>query len=78
MKRILIIDDEEPIRSTVGLILQAAGYNTLEADSGETGLALAREHLPDLTFCDVNMPKMDGQAVVRAFRTDPDLSTRQM
>jgi CheY-like chemotaxis protein len=78
MKRILIIDDEEPIRSTVGLILQAAGYNTLEADSGETGLALAREHLPDLTFCDVNMPKMDGQAVVRAFRTDPDLSTRQI
>lgn len=78
MKRILIIDDEEPIRSTLGMILQAGGYETLEADSGESGLALAREHLPDLTFCDVNMPKMDGRAVVRAYRADPDLTTRQI
>ena len=78
MKRILIIDDEEAIRSTLGMILQAEGYETLEADSGESGLALAREHLPDLTFCDVNMPKMDGQAVVQAYRADPDLATRQI
>lgn len=78
MKRILVIDDEEAIRSTLGMILQAGGYETLEADGGESGLALAREHLPDLTFCDVNMPKMDGQAVVRAFRADPDLATRQI
>jgi signal transduction histidine kinase len=78
MKRILIIDDEEPIRSTLSMILQTKGYETLEADSGESGLALAREHLPDLTFCDVNMPKMDGQAVVRAYRSDPDLLTRQI
>lgn len=78
MKRVLIIDDEEPIRSTMAMILQAAGYETLEADGGAAGLALAREHLPDLTFCDINMPNMDGRAVVEAFRKDPDLVTRQI
>jgi two-component system sensor histidine kinase/response regulator len=78
MKRVLIIDDEEPIRSTMAMILQTAGYETLEAEGGASGLALAREHLPDLTFCDINMPGMDGRAVVEAFRKDPDLATRQI
>ncbi len=78
MKRILIIDDEAPLRDTLALVLQTAGYETLTAESGEAGLALARAHLPDLTFCDVNMPVMDGKAVVRAFRHDPDLATRQI
>lgn len=76
MKRILIIDDEEPMRMTIAMTLQAAGYETLQAESGTPGLALARDQLPDLTICDVNMPEMDGTAVLRAFRADPDLASR--
>ncbi len=76
MKRILIIDDEEPMRMTIAMTLEAAGYETLQAVSGAPGLALAREQLPDLTICDVNMPEMDGTAVLRAFRADPDLASR--
>jgi signal transduction histidine kinase len=76
MKRILIIDDEEPMRMTVKMILESSGYEVLQADSGKQGLLLAREHLPDLTLCDVNMPEMDGTAVLKAFRADPDLAER--
>lgn len=76
MKRILIIDDEEPMRMTVKMILESAGYEILEADSGRQGLLLAREHLPDLTLCDVNMPGMDGTGVLQSFRADPDLANR--
>jgi signal transduction histidine kinase len=76
MKRILIIDDEEPMRMTIAMTLEAAGYETLQAESGAPGLALAREQLPDLTICDVNMPNMDGTAVLKAFRGDPDLASR--
>jgi len=39
MKRVLIIDDGEPIRSKMALILQTAGFETLEAEGGATGLA---------------------------------------
>lgn len=76
MKRILIIDDEEPMRATIKMVLESSGYETLEADSGERGLAMAREQLPDLILCDVNMPRMDGTAVLKIFRADPDLATR--
>jgi signal transduction histidine kinase len=76
MKRILIIDDEAAMRQTIGMIVESAGHEVLQADSGEKGLLLAREHLPDLTLCDVNMPGMDGTAVLQAFRADPDLAGR--
>jgi two-component system sensor histidine kinase/response regulator len=76
MKRILIIDDDEPMRATIKMILESVGYETLQADSGEQGLLLAREQLPDLTLCDVNMPGMDGTAVLQTFRADPDLASR--
>lgn len=78
MKRILIIDDEPQLRSLMSRILNSAGYETLEAGTGEAGLVLARENLPDLTFCDVQMPGIDGHRVVQAFRDDPDLAGRQI
>lgn len=78
MNRILIIDDEPQLRALMTRILSGAGYSTLEAATGEAGLAMAREHLPELTFCDVHMPGLDGHGVVQAFRDDPDLAHRQI
>jgi DNA-binding response OmpR family regulator len=57
---ILIVDDEELVASTLGLILQSQGYSVAVAFSGEQALKLAEERLPDMLISDVIMPGMDG------------------
>jgi signal transduction histidine kinase len=78
MKTILLIDDEESIRSVFGLALRHHGYRVIEAGSGDTGIELARKHLPDLILTDISMPGADGQAVLEQIRQDPELSTKQV
>ena len=77
MKTVLVVDDEQPILQTYGLALEAQGYNVLAAASGAEGIDLARRYLPDLILCDINMPGMDGRAVLEAVREDPDLGAKQ-
>ncbi|MBP7949086.1 MAG: response regulator transcription factor [Verrucomicrobiales bacterium] len=73
-KRILIIEDQAPMRRNVALMLQLEGFEVLTAENGRTGLALAREHRPDLVLCDVMMPEMDGYSVVQALRAQKDFA----
>ncbi len=68
---ILVIDDEEDIRSTLAEILEDEGYAVLTAAGGEEGLRLAREHLPDLVLSDVRMEGMDGMELVRRLAEEP-------
>lgn len=77
MKTVLVVDDEQPILQTYGLALEAQGYHVVTAASGAEGVELARRYLPDLILCDINMPGMDGRAVLKAVREDPDLGTKQ-
>lgn len=77
MKTILVVDDEQPILQTYGMALADQGYHVLTAASGAEALELARTYLPDLILCDINMPGMDGRAVLKAVREDPDLSAKQ-
>jgi two-component system, sensor histidine kinase and response regulator len=77
MKTILVIDDELPILEMYGIALADQGYRVITAASGAEGIELARRHLPDLILCDINMPGMDGRAVLQAVREDPDLGARQ-
>jgi diguanylate cyclase (GGDEF)-like protein len=72
--KILIVDDDRAIRSDTRRTLNAAGYETLEAQDGEEALRAVREHNPDLMLLDVNMPKMDGFAVCRRVKADPALA----
>jgi len=58
--KILVIDDDAGLRKSLSLILGDAGYDVLQAEDGESGLAAAFELRPDLILCDVRMPKMDG------------------
>lgn len=58
--RVLLIDDEEPLLMGLAEIMKRAGYNILTARDGQTGLSLARQHLPDLIICDVMMPAPNG------------------
>ena len=61
-----------------GLALRKNGYHVIEADSGVTGLAMARQHLPDLIISDINMPGGDGPTLLRDIRRDPELKSKQV
>jgi signal transduction histidine kinase len=78
MKTILLIDDSVLLRMSFGNALREAGYKVIEADSGVKGLALARQHLPDLILSDVQMPGGDGSTLLRDIRNDPELRARQV
>jgi CheY-like chemotaxis protein len=68
--RVLIIDDEEPIRLVVSSVLEYEGYAVDAAANGEA-LRLAAAHPPDLVLLDIMMPIMDGPEVRRRLRQDP-------
>ena len=69
---ILVVDDEEMIRSVLRLTLVHAGYDVTEAENGEDALSKVEEESPDLILLDVMMPGMDGFAVCERLRQRPD------
>jgi CheY-like chemotaxis protein len=71
MALIVAIDDDEAIRTLIAAALRVEGYEVLEADNGADGLALVRNTAPDLVVSDVNMPVMNGFAMLQALRADP-------
>lgn len=68
MKNVLLIDDDDSIRSLIKDLLEASGFRVLTAEDGRVGLELALKHLPDLILCDVQMPEMDGYTVLASLR----------
>jgi DNA-binding response OmpR family regulator len=60
LDRILIIEDEEPIRELIKLNLQLAGYETIEAEDGEEGLKHIKNEDVNLIVLDIMLPKLDG------------------
>ena len=68
MERILIIEDELPMRTVLHDLLKAEGYRVLVAADGEAGLRRAVDEKPDLILLDIMMPKLDGYAVCRELR----------
>jgi DNA-binding response OmpR family regulator len=61
--RVLVIDDEAPIRLLCRVNLEAEGIEVLEAADGTSGLSIAREEHPDVVLLDVMMPGLDGWRV---------------
>ena len=69
--KILVVDDEAPIRKTIRLQLEGTGYEILEAEDGEKGIELLdNENIleVDAIICDVRMPKVNGIEAVAYFR----------
>ena len=68
MASILAVDDSASMRQMVAFTLKGAGYAVVEAADGQEALGMAKAQKVDLVLTDVNMPKMDGIALVRALR----------
>jgi CheY-like chemotaxis protein len=60
MAKILVIDDQDHIRTLLRLVLEGAGHEVLDASNGRLGLELCREHSADLIVTDLHMPEMSG------------------
>jgi DNA-binding response OmpR family regulator len=66
--RLLIIEDELPMRTALRDCLEAEGYRVLTANDGETGLTLALREKPDLILLDIMLPRLDGFALCAELR----------
>lgn len=71
MPTVLVVEDHPANMKLVVLLLEKAGYAVLQADDAERGLALAREHRPDLVLMDIQLPGVDGLAATRRLKADP-------
>ncbi len=68
MTRVLVVDDEAPIRRALSANLRARGYDVDVAATGEQALDLAAHHHPDLVLLDLGLPGMDGREVIDGLR----------
>ena len=76
MKKILVIDDSEEIRSNIAELLRLSNYEVSEASDGKEGIQKSIAIKPDLIICDVMMPVMDGYGVLHAVhQNDPIRNT---
>ena len=73
-KRILYIEDNPDNRLLIRRVLQAEGYEVLEAVDGQSGLQRAAEVQPDLILMDINLPEIDGYEVTARLKQLPGLS----
>ena len=69
-KTIAIIEDDPVLAKTLEDALKDAGYKTVRADNGKTGLALVLKEHPDLILLDIVMPQMDGITMLNSLRQD--------
>src|SRR5262245_66446737 len=67
--RVLVVDDEPPIRDIVKFQLESAGFTVKCAEDGAEGLQMAQEDPPDLVLLDLMIPQMDGYEVCRRLKS---------
>lgn len=68
MARILVIDDQEPIRRVIRRALEQDGHEVLDASDGEMGMAILARHSADVVITDIFMPGQDGILTLRQIR----------
>ncbi|MCX5814299.1 MAG: response regulator [Proteobacteria bacterium] len=73
-KKILVIEDNEQNLYLVTFILEKHGYEVFAAQDGQEGINMAVSIMPELILLDIQLPVMDGYAVARHLRANPDLA----
>ena len=72
-KRILVVEDQEDNRQIVRDLLTSAGYDLIEAVTGEEGVSMAETQRPDLILMDIQLPGLDGHEATRRIKANPAL-----
>lgn len=74
MKTIMLVEDEQDLRSGLHMLLEMEGFSVHEAENGRVALELLKQGIqPDLMLVDLMMPELDGASLCRAIRRDPHL-----
>ncbi|MEM2874862.1 MAG: response regulator [Candidatus Hadarchaeales archaeon] len=73
MKRIMIVDDEPGVRTSVRFLLEANGFSVVEASGGHQALEILKREKVDLVLIDFLMPEMSGRELAERIRGDPKL-----
>ena len=73
-RKVLVADDNAVSRELIREVLELSGYDVVEAADGRDAVSVARASAPDLALVDIQMPHLDGYAVLRELRADPNLS----
>lgn len=73
-KCILVVEDQDDNRRIVRDLLASAGYEILEALTGDEGVAMAEKHVPDLIIMDIQLPGIDGYEATRQIKAKPGIS----
>ncbi|WP_322102387.1 response regulator [Paraburkholderia sp. J41] len=77
-RRVLIADDNVDSAASLLMLLELEGHDVRVAHDGPSALALAREFLPHVAILDIGLPGMDGHAVAKALRAQPDTAHAQL
>ena len=71
--KVLVVDDESDIVSTIQYRLKFSEFDVITASNGKEGLEKAQKEKPDIVLLDINMPIMDGHEMLERLKSNPDL-----
>ncbi len=70
-KKVLVIDDSNTIRRSAEIFLKQGGYEVVLAEDGFDALSKVNDHEPDVIFCDILMPRLDGYQTCAIIKRNP-------